>query len=402
MSEFQCYVVTADGATNWQRIEAPSQRSAVAQLLEAGLTPLRVRAGGPSLLDRLNEPVRLSWGPSRAEQALVLTQLATMAGSGLPIDRAVDLLREQAPKKRVRNAMAQVLAQLRGGSSLSDAFGTSALLPSYAIGVVKAAEQSGQLNQALVALAERMTREATTRREIWTALAYPIAVLVATLLALSLVLLIIVPQFEPMFRGREAELPTLTIGVLAFSSAVRNNAIGLLAGLAVTAVLTYGLIRLTLEAAILRYRHMVPGLALRDQFLAAQFVGMLAMMTGHGVALVRAIPMAASALPSARWRHHLQKVEREVREGRAFSAALNGESLVPEAAIRLIEVGEKSGQLSGACGHASAIMGDSAKARIERLVALANPVAIISLGLIVALLVAGVMLGMFALGDLAI
>ncbi|HMJ92942.1 MAG TPA: type II secretion system F family protein, partial [Allosphingosinicella sp.] len=76
-------------------------------------------------------------------------------------------------------------------------------------------------------------------------------------------------------------------------------------------------------------------------------------------------------------------------------------AFVPTTAVRLIQVGERSGQLADTCARASQIMGEAARARIDRIVSLANPIAIVTLGGIVAMLVAGVMLGIFSLGDFA-
>jgi general secretion pathway protein F len=124
-------------------------------------------------------------------------------------------------------------------------------------------------------------------------------------------------------------------------------------------------------------------------------------MVANGVSAIKALPLARDALPSPRWRRHLEHVEAQVREGRPLSLALGAEAFVPVTAIRLIEVGERSGQLAQTCQHASQIMGEAARARIERIISLANPVAIMTLGGLVAMLVAGVMLGIFALGDFA-
>ena len=150
-----------------------------------------------------------------------------------------------------------------------------------------------------------------------------------------------------------------------------------------------------------RGRRHIPGLMLRDQYLAAQFTGIFATLVGNGVTVIKALPLARSAIGSERWRRHLAEVERRVREGATLSRALASGAFVPTTAVRLIQVGEKSGQLADTCAKASEIMGDAARARIDRIVSLANPIAIVTLGGIVAMLVAGVMLGIFSLGDFA-
>lgn len=402
MTEYRCLVVNTEGRRDWRRIDGVSERAVLKALAAEDVVPVRIKSGAMDILERLNQPVTLGKGITIHEQALVMTQLATLIASGLPVDRSLDLLRDQAPRARLRDRLGRVLSEVRGGASLGLSFERQDFLPGYASGVIRASELSGNLTEALHTLAVRMTLNATTRRQLVTALAYPAAVLAATLLALALVLIMIVPQFEPLFQGQEDRLPTLTQTVLALSQAVRFQG-GWLVGGALLLVLAVAFVLRSpfLAGLVERHREYVPGLALRDQYVAAQFSGLIATMVGNGVAVVRALPLASSALASRRWARHLVQVEREVREGRPFSAALMQNGLVPETAIRLIETGERSGRLAEACAHASSIMGEAARARIEWIVALANPIAIICLGGIVAVLVAGVMLGIFALGDFA-
>lgn len=402
MTEYRCLVVTPQGRENWRVIEAGSQDGAIARLLSDGLTPLEVRTGALSIRDRLDQPVRLSFGPGLAEQALILTQLAMLVRAGLPVDRSLDLLRDQSPKAAQRELLGQALQSVREGSGLAKALEERGLFPEYVIGVLRSAEQSGRLGDALASIAERMTIASATRRQLVTALTYPAAVLMATIVALVLVLTIVVPQFEPVFAGQEDRLPSLTRLVLALSAGVRDH--GVIVPVAILALVLLARLFLGSDAGARlmdRFRDRIPGLALRDQYLASQFAGMLATLLANGVTVVRALPLARSAIGSRRWKRHVEAVERSVREGRSLSGALMTGSLVPRTAIRLIEVGERSGELADTCLKASTIMGEGARARIERLVSLANPIAIVSLGGIVALLVAGVMLGIFALGDFA-
>jgi general secretion pathway protein F len=402
MTEYRCLVVSSEGRSIWRTVDAASEKGAIARLVGDGLTPIEVKSGAMSLIDRLNQPLAFGRALGIGEQSLVLTQLATLIRAGLPVDRCLDLLRDQSPRPSQRELLAQVLAAIRSGQSLAFAFEQQRAFPDYVIGVIRSAERSGRLGEALTSLAERLTASTATRRQLITALTYPAAVLVATLLALALVLTLVVPQFEPIFAGQEARLPALTRAVLALSALVTGHFMLLLAALVLLPWGAYLLLRSEAGGAMIqRGRRHIPGVMLRDQYLAAQFTGIFATLVGNGVTVIKALPLARAAIGSERWRRHLEAVERRVREGSTLSRALASGSFVPRTAVRLIEVGEHSGQLAGTCEKASTIMADAARARIDRIVSLANPIAIVSLGGIVAMLVAGVMLGIFALGDFA-
>lgn len=400
MTVYRCLAVTPEGRADWRVVEAPSRASAVSRLAASGLTPIEVRTGPPTLAERLNRPVRLPGSVGLAEQSLMLTQLSLLIRSGLPLDQSLDLLREQAPRPAQRDALAEILARVRSGSGLAGAFEDRRIFPAYVVGAVRAAERSGRLGAALTSVAERLTATARTRRQLITALTYPAMVLAATLVALFLVLTQVVPQFEPIFAGEEARLPAVTRFVLALSSFATGNWILLLAAMAAPVLLVWLFLRSPGAAAMSQDRRArIPGMRLRDQYLAAQLMGTLGTLLGNGVSVIAALPLASSAIGSRRWRNGLARVEQQVREGTSLSRALASVELVPRTAIRLMEAGEKSGRLADTCDQASSVIGDAATARIERIVALANPVAIIALGGVVALLVAGVMLGIFSIGE---
>lgn len=402
MTEFRCLAVDAAGQKKWQQIDAANEQACVQIMLSSGLTPLQVNSGAMSLLEKLNQPVQFSVSLGLSEQALMLNQLALLVRSGLPVDRSLDLLRDQAPKAKQRQLLEQILAHVKEGKGLAGALEASEIFPTYVVGVIRSAEKSGKLGAALTSVAERMTKATETRRKLATALTYPAAVLIATVAALVIVLTSVVPQFEPVFAGNEDKLPALTNFVLALSAFVRGHGLTTIGGFLLMLALLWVLFRSAegkkLSSSLAPY---LPGIKLRDQYLAGQFTGLLATLIDNGLTVVRALPLARETLSSSRWQSELSSVETQIREGSRLSFALEATSVFPRTASRLIEVGERTGKLGETCGHASQIMGDAASARIERIVSLVNPIAIILLGGLVALLVAGVMLGIFALGDFA-
>lgn len=401
MMAYRCLAAGADGIASWRVIRASSERNAVDVILAEGLTPIEVRAGDRlSILDRLNQPVRLGWRLSLADQALLLSQLALLVRAGLPVDRSIDLLRDQAVRAAARTSLKQVLDSVRAGETLATALDNTGIFPDFVIGVVRSSEKGGRLSEALRSIADRLTRASAVRRQLVTALTYPAAVLAATMIALLIVLTLVVPQFAPIFEGQEAKLPTLTRMVLAASDAVAQYGWWILfasATLIAAATLAW---RSSLRSGLsLGFRSRIPGIELRDQYVSGQLLGLFATLLSNGVNLVQAITLLRGSAPAGAWRGYLDVAERRVREGSTLSRALAVKPLLPATALRLIEVGERTGQLAETCAQASEILAQSARAKIERIVSLVNPVAIVGLGGLVASLVAGVMLGIFALGD---
>lgn len=402
MTEFRCLAVASDGRRDWRRVEAEDEQACIAQLQAQGWVPLQVRAGHMSLAERLDQPIRLGASFGGGDTTLLMNQLAALVGSGLPVDRSLDLLRDQSGGRTQRALLEGLLGDVRAGSSLGQALERRGNFPQWAVGIIRSTELGGRLGDALRAVATRMTRMGETRRRLVTALTYPVAVLAATLVALVIVLTQVVPQFEPIFEGSEDRLPVLTQNVLWISAVVRDFGWTILAVTGAVGLAGWMVLRSDASANWRsKAARLIPGMGLRDQIISAQFTGLLSTLTGNGVQAVRALPLARNALPSRRWQTEIERVEQALREGERLSLALRHAPSLPTTAVRLIEVGERTGRLAEACGQASDIMAGAAEARVDRIVSLANPIAIILLGGMVAMLVAGVMLGIFALGDFA-
>jgi general secretion pathway protein F len=402
MSEWRCEVVLADGRRAWRRVIATDADDAAAQLIAEGITPLQLRSGAMGIAERLQQPIALGTRLSASDQALVLGQLATLLKAGMPLDRSLDLLAEQMPRARQRDWLRAALAALRAGERPSVALANQDLLPLWVVGVIAAADRSGRLDTALANLAEQIDAAARSRSALVTALTYPAAIVAATLLALIVILTLVVPQFEPILAGNVGELPLLTRIVLGLSSTVRDNGMTMLAIGSAGGGLLWLAWRSGRFDGIGRGAGDITGLlVLRDRFLAARFALLLAALLRNGIALVPALGMVGPAMGSRRWSKMIAELAQAITEGSRLTAALSRSTLIPATLTRLIEVGEHSGALVTTLTEAGRIVEAGARARLERLISLANPIAIILLGAIVALLVAGVLLGLFSVGDFA-
>ena len=402
MIEWRCLTLSTEGKKDWRRVLAINERAAANSLIDEGLVPLDIRSGPMALSEILRQPIHIGPPISMGDQALMLTQIAMLLRAGMPIDRSIDLLRDQMPKRGQRIYLADVLARIRGGDTLARSLECRKIFPVYVTGVIAAAEGAGNLDHAFAILSDRMNEIAKAQRELTTALTYPLAILVATILSIFVIVTLVIPQFEPIFAGESARLPLLTNIVLWLSQSLKAGFATFIATIAGTtgliiAWMKYGSGR----EWIARHQRIIPFMQLRDQYLAANFATIMGMLLENGLPVIKALPLTRSSLASVRWRNWCAGVEHHLRAGHPLSQALRIETLLPIAVVRLTEVGEQGGRLGEALTEAGRILHANAKARLDRIIALASPVAIAALGAIVALLIGGVMLGIFALGDFA-
>lgn len=399
---YRCLVIAPNGGREWHEIDAQDMRHCMTILQHKGFVALDIRMGAATLLEKLQQPVIFKRTMRLAEQALFIQQLSGLIGAGLAVSPALDLLLETANGKGTAQIITNIRAKIREGQGLGKAMEAEAFLPLWATGAIGAAEVSGHLDKALVNIARQITQMAETRQKLVTSLTYPVAVLLATFVAMILVLTLIVPQFKSIFSGAGDDLPLLTKWVLALSYAIRGVEfwlVLLLAAFLLVAIVAH--LRMTGKAKGERHAFIakLPFVTLYDHYVAGQLCQLLGALLENGVTLIRALPLARQTMKNPIWRYSLTQVEGRVREGQSLSQSLIQAEIFPATAIRLIAVGEKTGQLASCCHQAGNILSGSVRAKVERMVALANPVATIFLGVVIALMVAGVMLGIFSMGD---
>jgi len=368
-------------------------------MLGQGWTPLEIFIESRSWIDWLSQPVEFGRAVNASDGALLTEQLSVLLSSGINLDRALQLVGKQLNRPRARATIERVIERVRSGGTLGKALASEDVYPAYALGIIRAAERSGQLATALDDLSIHLRQLETLKQQLVGALTYPVIVLATSVIAVGVVLLGIIPAFAPIFEGEEARLPLLTQIVLGTSNLIVHHKLALLfLVLLCSGVLLSICIHPASRNRLLSIASRAPGYTLWRDYRAGQLLLVLGSLLKHGVTLVESVELARDVTDSARWQAYLQMVGMQLRAGSRVGQAFSLSGRMPELAIRLIEVGERSGELAAMMTKAGELLTKNAKARIDHLVAIVNPAAILILGAFIGLLILGVMLGIFSLG----
>jgi len=385
-----------DGRETRGRVEAASREEALARLHRRRLTPLSLQIA----MEEGASSGRLS---DRAARDLART-LAQLLRSGLSLAQALrfagDEVRGPAAAAAVRLREATERGE-RPSSALEQFGGAPAKLLS---GVILAGETSGRLAEALEVAATSFERSTTLRTRVSTALIYPAFVIAATLSTLMAFVFFVVPTMATAFEGSEAQLPSSTRDLLAISAWVRAH--GLLAALGAGAAgfiaWSSPPVRRTLSVWLdaLLYSPLGLGVAPRLEFAA--FAGLAALSLDAGVPGAGAFEAAAAGVRGRRLAQRLGAVVLAIRVGERPSQAMARLSHPPRVMIRLMQVGEETGDLGSALRQAAELMAAEAEQRIQRLGAVIGPVITMALGGLVASVVLSLFLGLLSMSDLAV
>jgi general secretion pathway protein F len=409
MPAYRFEALQTDGALRKGTLEADSLKAARTQLRGQQLVPLLVEAiasGSASEATRdlhwWQRPIGGGRAFSGSERAVWTRQLAGLVGSGLPVERALAALSEEADDDKQRHLLAAIRADINSGSTLGRALAQFPQeFPAIDRAVIAAGEQSGHLSDVLNQLANDLEDQQVLRAKLLSASLYPAIV---SLVALAIVIFLVtsvVPQVAGVFAGTKRQLPGLTVAMLAISDFVRTWGwfmVLLLAGgmLAFRVAMRQAALRLRFDAAWLR----LPLIGrLARSYNSARFASTLAMLTAAGVPILKALQAAADTLSNQALRADALEALVRVREGAPLGTALAQNARFPGLLSMFARLGEQTGQLPVMLQRAATQLSGEVQRRAMALATVLEPLLIVAMGGMVMLIVLAVLMPIMQLNQ---
>lgn len=387
MAEFICRLGTPAGEVVTRTVEAVGVQEARAHLEREGF---RVFAVTPPKTSGVSSLTRGGKGGTNArvkanDFLLFNQQLAALIRAGIPILQAITMLRKRAASARLRAVLGEVEDAIRGGAALSAAFAAQgAIFPRIYTASILAGERSGALDEVLSRYVAYMRRNVQLRRKIRGALAYPSFLLIASFGMVAFLSVYVVPRMSELFQGLNAnsKLPTVTLIVVGISGVISRNILWLAPLLVVCAVALWFWSRtpngrLTIDRTLLK----IPLAGkLLVQLSIAQATRSLATLLAGGITLVESWEIAAESITNRELRRKSSEILPMVREGRSFTESLEAANWIPELALDMIGIGERSGSLREMLDEVSAFYDAESEVRLEQLTTTLEPAILVVMG----------------------
>ena len=406
MPAFRFEALDDQGMTRKGVVEADSAKSARSQLRTQALVPLVVEPVGDAPLAGSAGALGTSLftRPVFGATALAIwtRQLAGLVSSGLPLERALTALSDEAENERQRHLVAVLRAEVNAGSTFARALQQHPReFADIYCAVIGAGEHSGNLGLVLERLADDLEERQALKAKLVGAALYPAIV---TLVAIAIVIFLVsyvVPQVASVFAGTKRALPFLTVAMLAISSFVRNQGLWALGAIIVIAIgarwaLSMDVFREKFDAAWLNLP-LVGRLA--RGYNAARFAGTLAMLAGAGVPILTALQAAAETLINRALRADALDALVLVREGAPLASALAQKKRFPSLLPMFARLGEQTGQLPVMLQRAATQFSTEVQRRALQLATILEPLLIVTMGVIVMLIVLAVLLPIIQLNQ---
>jgi type IV pilus assembly protein PilC len=398
--EFRCRLVTASGEVVEGTYAAESEARLRHDFEAQGLHILSLRKrgvlSGGHVLPRRRKIAR--------HEFLIFNQeFATLLKAGMPLVQSIDLLRRQVVNPVFRAVLDDVHEKVRGGTALSEAFASHGdLFPRVYTASLLAGERSGNLDAILrrYVVYERVLD--TVWRKTISALIYPAVLIVLALGLVGIIVLVAVPAFSSFYATFDAELPLSTRAILAVSDFAQQQFLLLIAAFAIGSIAIATWIRQPGQRA--KFDHMllmVPfvGETVR-KFVTAQMARTLGTLLGGGIPLVNSLEVTARSVSNQHIARELDTVTQRVREGQGLAASLTDRAVVPDVALKMIEVGESTGSLQDMLASLADFYDEEVETSVSRFVTLIEPVLLVVMGLVIVVVVLALYMPLFQLSSL--
>ena len=399
MPNFRYRAITQTGELVNGSLSAPTAAEVARRIEFLGLVPIEtVVDDGVAAVSRdtvafFNKP--------RAEDVTVFTRdLALLLKAGARLDDALELLANDTDIGRLRPIVIKIRAGILAGESFAETIAVHpSLFPPIYIALVQVGETSGKLNHILELIANERARAEALRRKLTDALQYPAFILLAAGCVLTFFILFVLPQFSSVLRDFGAKSDSTINTFLNFSDFVRANATEITLGAVALIVGCWLLLRRKgVRAAIISEISRLPGVSTIFNFYrAALFCRNLGILLSSDVTLTATLRILVDIMAVTGRATPWMATADRVRHGGKLSDALSAAAILPPMAIRMIRIGEETGQMPTLSARVAEFYEAKLQRSLDRIVGIVGPLAIISISVVVGGLIVSVMTALLSI-----
>ncbi len=329
------------------------------------------------------------FGPrlSLQEQAIFAKRLALLVETGIPLFKALGILKKQTASSRNRTMFEQILHDIENGQFLSKSMNRfQKVFGSFAINIVRVGETSGTLSENLKYLADEIDKKRKLRQKVTGVLVYPLVIMMAAFSISGLMTVYLFPKLIPVFKSLRVELPFMTRLLLSLSNFLLNYWFLLIIGAIVCAITFAYLMRLKrFRFAVNKMTLMIPiiGNLLKNYYLI-NMCRTLGILFKSRIHVLEAVTIAADTATNLVYQKELRALHHFITKGGSIAKHLEKHpKLFPNMLTQMIDIGETTGKLSDTLLYLAEIYEQELDAETKRLSSTIEPAMMLLMGLLV-------------------
>lgn len=394
---FHYKVIDINGEIHEGAHEAESKVEMLKTIRSRGEKPIRIeeKIDDGSIVVDSNLFTR---NPNTKDLIIFCRQLYTMLNAGMPLISALEVLIKQSENMKLKDALRDVTSNVKKGEMLSEAMlRHENHFPILLINMIQAGEMTGNLDNVLKRMSEHYNNESKINAKIKKAMIYPVVLIFLSISAVIFLLTFVLPVIIGMFEGSGVPLPLPTRIVLAISAALQSYWYLFIAAIFLLTATYNSLIKTQ------------SGKRMRDNFLlhlpfvkkpikkiiTSRFTRTLSTLLSSGIPIIKALETSAEVTNNEILIEGIKEVTVNIKKGDALSVLLGRLNLFPKMTVSMIKIGEESGAIEEMLEKTADYYDDELEASLEKLVAIIEPLGILTMGLVIGFIVIAMMLPMF-------
>ncbi|MBW2107361.1 MAG: type II secretion system F family protein [Deltaproteobacteria bacterium] len=388
------------GAVQKGELEAADEAAVRSQLRRMKITPSKIKKKPKDLFENVSF---LQPKVQTADVVVFARQFATMINAGLPLIQCLDILQSQQENKTFKKMLKEIKENVEAGSTLADALKKYPdTFDDLFVNMVAAGETGGILDTILERLSGYMEKAMKLKKQVKSAMTYPIIVLVIAVLVIGVILVFVIPVFEKMFSDFGGALPAPTQLVVNLSRFVKGNVVYMIVALVVFVFAVkrfYGTEkgRALIDDNILRLPVVGP---LLRKVAVAKFTRTLGTMVASGVPILDGLDITAKTAGNKTVEAAVYNVRTAISEGQTMAGPLAQSGVFPSMVCQMVAVGESTGALDAMLSKIADYYDDEVDAAVDSLTAMIEPFMMVFLGATIGGLVISMYLPIFKMAGM--
>lgn len=398
MPVYQYEALNNDGRTVRGKVTAENEREVQRNLKSQGLVSLSIEKE-----EKEKSFTLFKSSLKTQDHIMVIEELGVLLKAGVPLADGVESIASSGIHPDITTAFENINNDLKRGERFSVTLKKNLpKLPSYVDQLIAAGEVTGNLESALTDSAKQMQYDLDIKKDIRSALTYPAILIFVGIGAVFFIFTVVVPKFESLFEGKMDQLPGLARLVMGSGMYLRDNmylVLGIIAGFAALLVFLFRIP--AVQKGTLEFSQSIPifGSWMKDSE-TGRWATLLAILMRNKIPLMQGLELAKSGLKTPSVQQQMTQVAISVRAGASLANALKDHTHFAPISINLIAVGEKAGNLAEMLQSLSTLYERSSKDRMQKFLALVEPLSIIIVGTLIGAIVGGIVLGIQSVTDL--
>lgn len=394
MITFKYKVMNKEGEKIEGKYEANSESEVMDFLSTNGYYPLKIEemSSGVNIEFDFSRKVKLK------DLAVFCRQFYTMLTAGVPIIRCLEILSIQIENKKLRKATREVSEEVEKGEVLSEAMKKHQdVFPELLVSLVASGEASGNLDAIMLRMSTHYEKDSKINSKVKSAFIYPIVLGIASIGAVTFILVYVMPTFIAIFNQTGTVLPWSTQLLLGISEGIKNNWIFIIIFMIISiavlkiflktdrGLLIWGTLKLKLP--ILK--------KLNRMIIISRFTRTLSTLISSGLTLVEALEIVSTVVGNRAAEKTLLKIRDDVVRGESLNTSMRESEMFTEMLYAMVQIGEETGMLDDILNKTADFYDDELETVIQASVALLEPILIIIMGLVIGFMVGSIILPMF-------